>query len=116
VILLRYIDAVLVVLAAPIMLLIGVPALGYGVGAGAWLVLRAIGVAVDHVASATADARAEIVMRLSYMLGRIFLLALAVILARRSGGRDDGITALAVIVFAFTMQLATSAVSRPRRR
>ncbi len=115
-ILLRYIDAVLVLLAAPIVLLIGVPALGYGIGAGAWLVLRAIGVAVDHAASATADARAEIVMRLSYMLGRIFLLALAVILARRSGGRDDGITALAVIVFAFTMQLATSAVNRPKRQ
>jgi hypothetical protein len=113
---LRYIDAVLVVIAAPIMLLIGVPALGYGIGAGAWLVLRAIGVAVDHVAGTTADARAEIVMRLSYLLGRIFLLALAVILARRSGGRDDGITALAVIVFAFTIQLATSAANRPRRR
>lgn len=116
VILLRYIDAVLVLLAAPILLLIGVPALGYGIGAGAWLVLRAIGVSVDHVADATTDPRAEIVMRLSYMLGRIFLLALAVILARRSGGRDDGITALAVIVFAFTVQLAASAANRPRRR
>ncbi len=112
---LRYIDVVLILVAAPILLLIGVPAVGYGIGAGAWLVLRAIGVAVDHVAGAS-EARAEIVMRLSYMLGRIFLLALAVILARRSGGRDDGITALAVIVFAFTVQLATSAVSRPRRR
>ena len=114
--LLRYLDVVLVLLAAPILLLIGVPALGYGVGAGAWLLLRAVGIAVEHAASASGDARIQITVRLGYMLGRIFLLALAVILARRSGGRDDCLTALAVIVFAFTVQLATSAANRPRSR
>ncbi|MGB0098142.1 MAG: hypothetical protein WBP81_37095 [Solirubrobacteraceae bacterium] len=114
--LLRYLDVVLVLLAAPILLLIGVPALGYGVGAGAWLLLRAVGIAVERTASASSDARIQITVRLGYMLGRIFLLALAVILARRSGGRDDGLTALAVIVFAFTVQLATSAANRPRSR
>jgi hypothetical protein len=114
--LLRYLDVVLVLLAAPILLLIGVPALGYGVGAGAWLALRAVGVALEYALSGGSDARIEISVRLAYMLGRIFLLALAVILARRSGGRDDGLTALAVIVFAFTVQLATSAANRPRSR
>lgn len=113
---LRYLDVVLVLLAAPILLLIGVPALGYGVGAGAWLVLRAVGVAVEHAASASSDARMQISLRLGYMLGRLFLLALAVIVARGSGGRDDGLTALLVIVFAFTVQLATSALTRPRSR
>lgn len=114
--LLRYLDVVLVLLAAPILLLIGVPALGYGVGAGAWLLLRAVGIAVERTASTSSDARIQITVRLGYMLGRIFLLALAVILARRSGGRGDGLTALAVIVFAFTVQLATSAANRPRSR
>lgn len=114
--LLRYLDVVLVLLAAPILLLIGVPALGYGIGAGAWLVLRVVGVAVEHAATATSDARTQIAVRLAYMLARIFLLALAVILARRSGGRDEGLTALLVIVFAFTVQLATSAVNRPGSR
>ena len=39
----RYIDVVLVAVAAPILLLIGVPALGYLVGMGAWVLLRALG-------------------------------------------------------------------------
>jgi hypothetical protein len=108
-----YLDVVLVALAAPIMLLMGVSALGYGVGAGAWVVLRAVGVATERVAS-HADARQQISIRLGYMLGRLFLLALAVILARRSGGQDAGLTALVVVVVAFTVQLVLSAVTRGR--
>ncbi len=46
---LAYLDIVLLVVAAPIMLLIGVPAVGYLVGAGAWIVLRALGVAIERV-------------------------------------------------------------------
>jgi hypothetical protein len=106
---------VLVVLAAPIMVLIGVPALGYGIAAGAWLLLRAAGVAVDRAAASRGDTRAQVSLRMGYMLGRLFLLALAVIVARSSGNRDDGLTALAVIAFAFTVQLVVSALNRPRR-
>jgi len=36
---LRYVDLVLLVLAAPILLLIGVPVIGYVVGAGVWMLL-----------------------------------------------------------------------------
>ncbi|MFL5823951.1 MAG: hypothetical protein ACJ764_10965 [Solirubrobacteraceae bacterium] len=109
----QYLDVVLVVAAAPILLLMGVSAVGYAYGAGAWLILRAVGVGVDRMAE-TSDARRQISIRLGYMLGRLFLLALAVILARRSGGKDAGLAALLVVVIAFTVQLAVSAVSRPR--
>jgi hypothetical protein len=110
--LLRYFDVALVVLAAPIMLLIGVPAVGYAIGGGAWLALRAIGVGVERAANATTDMRAQISLRLGYMLGRLFALALAVVLARRSGTTHDGLTALVVVAVAFTVQLATSALTR----
>jgi hypothetical protein len=113
--LIGYLDVVIVALACPIMVLIGVPALGYGVGAGAWILLRAVGVGVERAALAS-DARTQISLRMGYMLGRLFALALAIILARSSGGQDDGLAALAVIVFAFTVQLVLSAVNRPRRR
>jgi hypothetical protein len=113
---LGYLDVVLVVVAAPIMLLIGVPALGYGVGAGAWLVLRAAGIGVERALAAASDARMQISIRMGYMLGRLFLLALAVVVARTSGTKNDGLAALVVIVVAYTVQLATSAVTRPRRR
>jgi hypothetical protein len=49
------------------------------------------------------------------MLGRLFLLALAIILARSQGGRSGGLTGLVVIVFAFTVALAVSAITRPRK-
>jgi hypothetical protein len=114
--LLRYFDVALLVVAAPIMLLIGVPAAGYLVGAGAWIVLRAVGIVVDRVAGAVPKAPHQVGLRLGYMLGRLFLLALAVILARQGSGRDAGLTALAVVVFAFTVQLAISAVVRPGSR
>jgi hypothetical protein len=112
---LRYADIVLLVVAAPILLLMGVSAGGYAIGAGAWIALRAVGVAVEHAAGASAQPQREISLRMAYLLGRLFLLALAVIVARNGSGRDAGITALAVIVFAFTVELALSAATRPRR-
>jgi len=112
--LLAYLDVVVLVVAAPIMLLIGVPAVGYLVGAGAWFVLRAVGVAVDRAVDATDDPRREASLRLAYLLGRLFMLAIAVILVRNGAGRDDGLTALLVIVFAFTVQLVLSVLNRPR--
>jgi hypothetical protein len=109
---LRYFDVALVMIAAPILLLIGVPSRGYAIGGGAWIVLRVVGVAVERAAEASKDARTQISLRLGYMLGRLFAIALAVIIARRSGHQNDGVTAVVVVVVAFTVQLATSALDR----
>jgi hypothetical protein len=113
---LRYFDVIILVAAAPIMILIGVPATGYLVGAGAWIVLRLIGIGVERAASETTDANRAIGLRLGYMLGRLFALAIAVILVRKSDGQDAGLACLAVIVVAFTIQLFISALTRPRSR
>lgn len=112
--LLAYLDVGVLVVAAPIMLLIGVPAVGYLAGAGVWIVLRAVGVLIDRVVPSLNDPRGEVTLRLAYLLGRLFLLAIAVIIVRNDSGRDDGLTALVVIVFAFTMQLVLSFLTRPR--
>ena len=113
---LAYFDVLVVVVAAPIMLLIGVPASGYLIGAAAWIVLRVIGLGVERVASQTTDANSALGLRLGHMLGRLFALAIAVILVRKSDGQDAGLACLAVIVVAFTIQLLTSALTRPRSR
>jgi hypothetical protein len=113
---LQYLDVAVVVLAAPIALLIGVPAAGYCIAAGAWIALRALGVAVERVAGASGELRTQVSLRLGYMLGRLFALALVIILVRQDVGRDDGLAALVVIVAAFTIQLAVSALTRPRAR
>lgn len=111
---LGYLDVVLVVLAAPIMLLIGVPAAGYAIAGGAWIALRVVGIGIERYAAATPEANRQIGVRMGYMLGRLFTLAIVVILVRRSDGQDAGLAALAVVVFAFTVQLFTSAFTRPR--
>jgi hypothetical protein len=110
-----YFDVIVLVVAAPIMLLIGVPASGYAIGAGAWIALRAANVGVERV-TASLDPQRQIGLRLGFMLGRLFALAIAVIIARNADGRNAGITCLAVIVFAYTMSLAVSAVTRTRPR
>jgi hypothetical protein len=113
---LSYLDVVLLVVAAPVMLLIGVPAVGYLVGAGVWIALRAVGVLIDRAVPSLGDPRREVTLRLAYLLGRLFLLAIAVIVVRNGAGQDDGLTALLVIVFAFTTQLVLSFLNRPRMR
>lgn len=115
-ILLRYFDVAVLVIAAPIVLAIGVPAAGYGIAAGAWIALRGLGVGVERAAGAARDQRSEVSVRLGYMLGRLFALAVTIILVRQDVGRDDGLAALLVIVVAFTIQLAVSAITRPRAR
>jgi hypothetical protein len=113
---LRYVDVILLAVAAPIMLLIGVPASGYLIAAGVWTLLRVIGVGVDRAAAATKDANRQIGIRMGYMLGRLFLLALTVILIRKSDGQNAGLAALVVVAFSFTIALALSALNRPRSR
>ena len=66
--------------------------------------LRAIGVGIEHAAVSVPEASQQIGLRMAYMLGPLFLTLDAVIVARQAYGRDAGITALAVVVFAFTMQ------------
>jgi hypothetical protein len=110
----RYLDVVLVLMAAPLALLMGAPAVGYLAGAGAWLALRAAGVAADRRASAIGDVAKELTTKLFFSLGRVFLLATVVVVVRKSQGRDDGLTALLVIVVAFTIQLMVSITTRPR--
>ena len=110
----RYLDIVLVVAAAPIMLLIGVAGAGYAIGGGTWIAVRAVGVGVERYASASSDASRQIAIRLGYLLGRLFVLAFAVILARQIS-RSDGLAALFVIVGAYTIGLAISFATRPKR-
>lgn len=109
---LRYFDLVLLVVAAPVMVLIGVPAAAYGIAAAVWIAVRAIGVVAERAAVTTTNASTQITIRMVYMLGRLFALALTVILVRLGEGRDAGLTALLVIVFAYTVQLAVSAIAR----
>jgi hypothetical protein len=112
---LRYFDVILLVVAAPILLLIGVSATGYLIATGVWIGLRVIGIGAERLAEGSKDAGRAIGLRLGYMLARLFALAITVILVRKSDGQDAGLAALVVVVAAFTIAMGLSAATRPRR-
>ena len=110
----RSIDVVLVVLAGPPLLLIGVPALGYSIGAAVWALLRALGAAVEQHAGAGSDLVRQMSLRIGYRLARVFVLVGASVLALKGAGRSDGLTVLLVITVAFTVQLSSLLYDRGR--
>ncbi len=109
---LRYLDVCLVLATAPLMLIGGVPTVGYLIGACAWLLTR-FGTAVLHDrARSVSDAKLKAGLHVAAMMGRVWLVALAVVLARYVGGKDDGIMAAALVLAAFTVYFVMSFLTR----
>ena len=110
--LLRYLDVCLVLATAPFVLVGGMPTLGYVVGAGAWVLTRA-GTAFMHAqARRASDAKVRAGLLVAGLLGRVWLVALAVILARYAGSKDDGIMAAVLVLAALTVYLVMSFITR----
>ncbi len=110
--LLRYFDVCLVLATAPFVLVAGMPLLGYLIGACAWLLTRA-GAAYAHEQAARAsDPKLKAGLYVGGMMGRVWLVAFAVILARYAGGKDDGVMAAALVLAAFTVYFLMSLLTR----
>jgi hypothetical protein len=111
---LRYLDLLLLVLALPVFLLFGFSLLGYAVCAGAWLVGRAIHLAAErHVARslASGNRRSALGAMAAATLGRVWLVALAILLvglAEREAGLAGAVLAAALV----TVHLGARAVER----
>ncbi len=108
----RYLDVCLVLATAPFVLAAGMPTLGYLVGATAWLLTRLGAAALHTRALRYNDPRTRAGLQVGVMLGRVWIIALAILLARYVGGRDDGIMAAVLVLAAFTVYLALSIVYR----
>ena len=111
----RYLDVVLVVLAAPFVVLLDLPVLGYAVGACAWIGQRILE-AVLESAGRRSDARRELALRFMSMIGRVWLLGIAIVVVGIAGEREDGFTAAVVCLVAYTVHLATAIILRPLDR
>jgi hypothetical protein len=112
----RYLDVAIVVLAAPFILLTGAPVLGYVVGAAAWIVTRFAGVAIERAARRTRDPRAVAALNLTVLLGRVWVVGLSILAVGLAADREDGLMAALVALVAFTIYLATSLVLRSLER
>jgi hypothetical protein len=112
---LRYSDLALLALALPVFVIADLPMAGYVVAAAAWLVARGIGVAADRrVARTLAEGRRNAAMGTfaAAMLGRIWLLVLAILLVGLLAERDAGLAAAVLVAILFTVQLANRGLER----
>jgi hypothetical protein len=115
-IVLRYLDVLIVVLAAPFVVLTGLPVLGYVAGALAWLLQRAIAVAIEGRMRRQPDIRAAIGLGLGTKLGRAWLVGLTILVVGLAGAREDGVMAAVLVLAAYTVYLVTSLILRPLER
>ena len=108
--LLRYLDVVLVVAALPFVALAGLPLFGYGVGAAAWILQRAAGVALERQAAKTTEIRRQVALNLAGTLGRAWIVGGAILAVGLAGERQDGLTAAVLVFVAFTVYFALSLI------
>ena len=108
----RYLDVALVLLAAPFVVLFGVPPLGYMVGAAVWLISRGIEVLLERRA-ARAQVRGALGLKFASMLGRTWLIGIAIVVVGVAAERQDGFVAAVVCLIAYTIHLATLLILRP---
>jgi hypothetical protein len=101
----RYLDVLLVLVTAPFVFIAGIPAIGYLIGAAAWLSTRLAAEALHARALRSSDPRVKAALHVGAMLGRVWIVALGVIAARYAGGTADGVTAAVVVLAAFTVYL-----------
>lgn len=115
-VLFRWLDVVLVVLAAPFVILTGLPVLGYAAGAAGWIVNRALGTFVERRATAQTDVRRAVGMNLGALIARSWLVGLTILAVGLAGEREDGLTAAILMLAAFTLYFVTSLLLRSFER
>jgi hypothetical protein len=109
----RYLDVLVLVVGAPVALALGVPTLGCLIGAGAWLLQRALAELDRHWVGRVAEARSLFGLSLFEAFGRIWLLAGAIVAAGVIGGRADGLAAAVTIFAAYSIAFAIRVTSGP---
>jgi hypothetical protein len=109
---LRHLDLIVLALALGIFLAAGLPILGWGVAAAAWLAQRAISIVLERKAKAADEPRAVAGLMVASMLTRGWLVALA-ILGAGLAERKAGLAAAVLFLLLFTVHLSTNFALRP---
>lgn len=113
---LRYLDVWLVILAAPFVVLLGAPVLGYAVGAIAWIIQRLAAVAIERRAARATDVKTALGLSMGSLIVRAWLIGLTILAVGLIAEREDGLTAGVTVLAAFTVYFATSLILRPLER
>lgn len=109
---LRQLDLVLLALSLPVFLVAGFPMAGWGVAAGAWLVQKAIQSYATGRARAADDPRTTVGVMAGSMIGRGWLVAIAIFLV---GLNDNsaGLAAAVLVVALFTVYFTVGLIVGP---
>jgi hypothetical protein len=106
-VLVRYADVLLVILAAPFVILMGGPLLGYVVGGTAWIATRLLGAFIERKARGR-TAKQQVGINFGALMGRAWILGITILVVGLAGDREDGLMAALLALVAFTVYLATS--------
>jgi hypothetical protein len=109
----KYVDLVVLAAALAVFLLGGLPMLGFAVGAAAWLVQRGIQIlAARRAAAELAAGRRQRAMAVvaTTMLGRVWLMAMAVLVAGLVE-REAGLASAILVAALFTISLAAQGIA-----
>lgn len=112
---LRHADLVLLAAALPVFLVAGFPLVGYAVGAAAWLVQRGIQALADRrVTTALGAGNRQNAMGVlaATTLGRVWLVALAILLVGKLAEREDGLAAALLSLVLVTAYLGGLLVTK----
>jgi thiamine pyrophosphokinase len=115
-VLIRYLDVVVLALAAAPVLALEAPFLGYAVGAGAWVAQRVLAQLDRGWIRKAHEPRTQLGLNLFEAFGRIWLLAGAIVAAGVIGGRADGLTAALTIFGAYSVAFAVKVIAGPPER
>ena len=114
--LLRLIDVLLVAITAPVLALLGAPALGILAGAAAWIVQRFAELGLAKFAASRDDYRQTLGLNLAGVMGRAWLVALTILAVGLAGQRKDGLAAALLVFVAFTLYFVNTLLTRSLER
>ena len=112
----RYLDVIVVVLAAPFVVLLEAPVLGYVVGAAAWIIQRVAATTIERRAERSGDMRTALGLNMASLVLRAWLIGLTILAVGLIAEREDGLAAGITVLVAFTVYFATSLIIRPLER
>jgi hypothetical protein len=102
----RNLDLVVLPVGAALALVLGAPAFGVLVGAGAWLLQRALAMVDRGLIARAAPPGSRLGLNFVDAFARIWLLAGAIVIAGAVGHRRDGLAAALLILISYSLAFA----------
>ena len=103
---LRYLDLIALALALPVFALTGLPLGGWALGAGVWLVQRAMQLFFESRVRRTDDPKTVVGFTAGGAIARGWLAAVAVLAIGILAGDEVGLSAVLLIIFLFSVYFA----------